>query len=82
MCLVGARVPGLIGGVELRTARVTSGCQLWTSLVWCVVFLAVVVVFAGRRAVVVVVVVAVVAVVVVLPRTLLVADVVGGCACA
>ena len=82
MCLMGVRVPVHTGGVELRTARVTSGCQPWTSLVWCVVLLAVVVVFAAKGAVVVVVVVAVVAVVVVLTRTSLVADVVGGCVCA
>ena len=38
MCLVGARVPGHTGGVEVRTARVTSSCLPWTSLVygaWC-----------------------------------------------
>ena len=80
MCPMGVRVPVHTGGVELRTARVTSGCQPWTSLVWCVVLLAVVVVFAARGAVVMVVVVAVV-VVVALPCTSVVADV-GGCVCA
>ena len=83
MCLMGVRVPVHTGGVELRTARVTSGCQPWTSLVycaWCCRGCCGCVCGEGG-AVVVVVVVAVVAVVVVLPRTSLVADVVGGCAC-